>query len=197
MKNRHVRDIIRSEKADDHWYFLPVENKVVLDLGCGINSEFAPTPWYFIQDRKAKKVFGVDPDLNSYNWFKQNYNIQNFIHFLDYVDRLEKFEWYFENSKPDVIKIDVEGAEIVLHALNPKYLLGVTDIAIEYHNFPCLVACESLLDKLGMVICYYKFENIDLEHQGVIYGRLPKNPDEQKYNEMEKWKLMELKKINK
>jgi len=194
--NRHIKDIIRSEKPEDHWYFLPVQDKVVLDLGCGINSEHIPTPWYFLEQRKAKKVYGVDPDLNSYNWFRQNHNVQNFIHFMDFVDRLEKFEWYFENSKPQVIKIDVEGSEIFLHALNPKYLLGVTDIAIEYHSYSCLVSCETIMDKLGLVKSYYKFENIDLEHQGVIYGRLPQNPDEQKYNEMEKWKLMELKKIN-
>jgi hypothetical protein len=197
MTNRHVRDIIRDESPDNHWGFLPVFNKVVLDLGCGLNSEFTPTPWYFLQDKKAKKVYGVDADPNSYNWFKQNYNVQNFIPFMDYVDRFEKFEWYFENSKPEIVKMDVEGAEIVLHAINPKCLSTVTDIAIEYHSYAALVSCETLLEKLGMIISYYKFENIDLEFQGVIYGRLPKDPEEQKYNEMNKWKKIELNKINK
>ena len=195
MMIRHVRDIIRSEKPDDHWSFLPVENKIILDLGCGINSQFTPTPWYFLQERKAKKVYGVDPDINSYNWFRQNFNVQNFIHFMDFVDRLEKLEWYFGNSKPEVVKIDIEGSEIHLHALDPKYLSTVTDIAIEYHSFSNLVSCETLLDKLGMIKHYYKFENLDVEYQGVIYGHLPRDPEQQKYNEMNKWKKIELNKI--
>ena len=71
MMNRHVRSIIRDENPENHWGFLPVKDKVVLDLGCGVNSEFVPTPWFFLEMRKAKKVYGVDPDPNSYEWFKK------------------------------------------------------------------------------------------------------------------------------
>lgn len=167
---RKVVSIIEDENPINHWGFLPIENKIVLDLGCGLNSQFEPTPWYFLQNRKAKKVYGVDPDLNSYNWYKQNYNVQNFIPFMDYVDRLEKIEWYIENSKASVIKMDIEGSEVMMHALNPKYLKNVDDIAIEYHNFPCLVSCERLLEDNGFMVNYHKFKHLDLEHQGVIHG---------------------------
>ena len=193
--NRPIKKFITSEDPSDHWSFLPVEGKVVLDLGCGINSEFIPTPWYFLEMRKCKKVYGVDGNPESYKWFRENHNVQNFIPFMDMVDRIEKFEWYLSNSNAEVVKIDVEGAEVMLHALNPKYLLNVNHIAIEYHNFPCLVSCERLLNDNGFLIEYYGFENRDLEHQGVVYGRRPQSPDEQLNMELGKWKPLELKKI--
>lgn len=195
-KKREPIGIIMDENPENHWGFLPVQDKVVLDLGCGINSEFTPTPWFFHQDKKCSKIYGVDGDINSYNWFKQNYNVENFIHFCDMVDRLFKFEWYIGNTNPDVIKIDVEGAEIFLLGLDPKYLLNVSHIAIEYHNLSCLVACEKLLEENGFLIQYYKFGPVNIEHQGVIYGRKPQNPDEQLNMELSKFKPLELKKIN-
>lgn len=192
MTNRPVTNVIKSENPQDHWFFLPVQGKVVLDLGCGINSEYVPTPWYFLEMRKCKKVYGVDGDPNSYQWFKQNHNVQNFIPFMDMVDRVEKFEWYFGNTDAEVVKIDVEGAEIVIHSMNPKYLLNVNHIAIEYHNYSCLVSCEKLFKDNGFIAEYYKFENLDINYQGVIYGRRPQNPDEQKNMELKNWKQFEL-----
>lgn len=195
MSKRYSMGQILSEHPEHHWSFLPVEGKVVLDLGAGINSEHIPTPWYFHQEKKCAKVYGVDPDINSYNWFKQNYNVQNFIHFMDFVDRLEKFEWYIKNTNPDIIKIDVEGAELYLMGINPEYLSNVSHIGIEYHNLPCLIACENVLRDNGFVIEYYEFPNLDINYQGVIYGRKPQNPDEQVNMELSKFKPLELKKI--
>lgn len=169
MERKIIRDI-ENEDPSTHWGFLPVENKVVLDLGSGLNSEFMPTPWYFIQEKKAKMVYGVDPSEQSYQWFKQNYNIQNFIQFMDYVDRLEKFEWYINASKPDVIKCDVEGSEIFLMAIKPEVLEGVKHIGIEYHSLPALIAVEKMFQDNGYEIEYYKFPHLAIDHQGVIYG---------------------------
>ncbi len=42
--NREIKGEIHSEHPQDHWRFLPVEDQVVLDLGCVINSEHTPTP---------------------------------------------------------------------------------------------------------------------------------------------------------
>lgn len=190
--NRNVIGTITDEDPKNHWGFLPVENKVVLDLGCGLNSEFEPTPFYFIQHKKAKLVYGVDPNYNSYQWYKQNYNVHNFILFMDFVDTIQKFEWYIGNVKPDVIKMDVEGSEVLIHAMKPEYLSSVGHIAIEYHSLPALVSCEKLLQENGYIIDYYKFEHLPLDHQGVLYGRKPQNPDEQLNMELKNWKQFEL-----
>lgn len=194
MDRKIIREI-ENESPETHWGFLPVENKVVLDLGSGLNSEFAPTPWFFIQDRGAKMVYGVDPSEESYQWYKTNYNIQNFIQFKDWVDRIEKFEWYINASKPQIIKCDVEGSEILMMALKPEVLEGVTDIAIEYHNLACLIAVEKMFQDNGFTVEYYKFSHLAIDHQGVIHGfkrtgpvtKIRPTAEQLHIDEMNKW----------
>lgn len=168
--NREVKGIIQTENPIEHWGFLPVHNETILDLGCGINNtEFAPTPVYFIQNG-AHKVYGVDPSHQSYEWFKKNFNVKNFIPIMDYVDRTDKFEMYFGIVKPSVVKIDVEGSEVFMNAIKPEFLDGINHIGIEYHNLSCLISCENLLKENGFRLSYYKFPHLDLDHQGVLYA---------------------------
>lgn len=168
--DRLIKSIINTENPAEHWGFLPIENKVVLDLGCGINNEeYSPTPIYWINN-KAKFVVGVDASEASYQWFKKNYAIKKFINIMDYVDRIEKFELYLGYYRPQIVKIDVEGSEIFLNALKPEYLEGVEHIGIEYHNLPCLISCERLLKDNGYEIDYYKFNDLDIDYQGVIHA---------------------------
>jgi hypothetical protein len=167
--SREIKDYITSESPDVHWKFLPTKDETILDLGCGINSEFTPTPVYWIQNG-AKQVYGVDPGQDSYNWFNTNFKLKNFLPIMDWVDRLEKFEFYINATKPTVMKIDVEGSEIFLMGLKPELLEGVRHIGIEYHNLSCLLACEHLFKDNGYEMEYYKFDHLDIEYQGVIYG---------------------------
>ena len=168
--DRQIKDYIQTENPADHWKFLPIKGETILDLGCGINNnEFTPTPMYWIE-KGAAKVIGVDPAQQSYDWFKKNYSIKNFINVMDYIDRIEKFELYLGYYKPTVVKIDVEGGELYLNGLDSKYLDTVKHIGVEYHNLPCLVSCERLLKDNGFTIEYYKFNSVELDHQGVIHA---------------------------
>ena len=167
---REIKGIITSEKPDEHWGFLNVKDKMVLDLGCGINSEHTPTPWYFINDKKASFVVGVDSDNNSYQWFKQNFVVKNFIPIMDWVDRWEKIRMYIDYWQPEVIKMDIEGSEIFMNAVDAAHFKGVKEIGIEYHNLPCLLSCESKLKEAGFKLEYYKFEHLDIDYQGVLYA---------------------------
>lgn len=169
MKLRKIAGEIHTEAPSDHWRFLPIDGQTILDLGCGINSEHTPTPMYWIQN-KAKFVAGVDPSAQSYEWFKTNFNLKNFVMHQDYVDRIEKFELYLGYYKPNVLKIDIEGGELYLNGLDPKYLSGVRHIGIEYHNLSCLVSCERLLQDNGYEIEFYKFPHLDIDYQGVMYA---------------------------
>jgi predicted rRNA methylase YqxC with S4 and FtsJ domains len=175
MDNRNIIRTIENESPDTHWGFLPVKDKVVLDLGSGLNSEFMPTPYYFLQECKAKKVYGVDASEQSYTWYKQNFNVQHFIQFMDYVDRVEKFEWYINAAKPDIMKVDVEGSEIFMNAIKPELLKDITNIAVEYHNLPCLLSVEGLFKDNGYKLEYYKFNHLDIDFQGVIHAYKPTN----------------------
>jgi SAM-dependent methyltransferase len=167
---REIKSEITSENPEIHWGFLPTENETILDLGCGINNnEFIPTPMYWNQ-KGAKNIIGVDSSEQSYQWFKQNFNVKNFINVMDYVDRIEKFELYIGYYKPTVIKIDVEGSEIYLNALKPEFLEGVKHIGIEYHNLSCLLSCERLLSDNGYTLEYHKFTHLDIDYQGVLHA---------------------------
>lgn len=168
--DREIKGIITSEHPDIHWGFLNVKDKIVLDLGCGINSEHTPTPWYFINDKKAKYVVGVDSSQPSYNWFTQNFVVKNFIPIMDMVDRWEKIQMYIDYWKPEVIKMDIEGSEILMGPLNKRLFDNVEEIAIEYHNLACLITIENKLKEVGFKLEYYKFEHLDIDYQGVLYA---------------------------
>jgi hypothetical protein len=124
---------------------------------------------YWVQN-KAKMVYGVDPGQQSYDWFKQNFNVKNFINIMDWVDRTEKFDLYLLATKPSVVKIDVEGSEIFLNAIKPSNLDGVRHVGIEYHNLACLLSCEHLLTSQGYELDYYKFDHLDIDYQGVLHA---------------------------
>jgi hypothetical protein len=73
-------------------------------------------------------------------------------------------------TKPSVMKIDVEGSEIFMNAVNPECLEGIRHIGIEYHNLACLLSCEHLLRDNGYELSYYKFNHLDIDHQGVLHA---------------------------
>ena len=169
MERKIIRNI-DNEDPVNHWGFLNVKDRVVLDLGCGLNSEFMPTPYFFIQEKEATKVIGVDPSEQSYQWYKQNYNVYNFINHMDYIDRIEKLEWYIKHSGAQILKVDIEGMEILFNAINPEILKDIKQIGVEYHNLPALIAVERMLTENGFEVEYYKFPHLPIDHQGVIHG---------------------------
>jgi hypothetical protein len=166
----NLRGVIKNESPEEHWSFLPVKDKVVCDFGCGINSEFTPTPIYFHNQKQAKLVIGVDPSEQSYKWFKSNYNVPGFLMHLDYIDDVRKLEMYLDRYKPEVVKMDIEGEEALLGALKDQYVDCVKHFAVEYHSVGCRLICETMFKKWGFEVGIYKFETIDPEWQGVMYA---------------------------
>lgn len=167
---RKIKGTISNEDPTVHWGFLPIKDETILDLGCGINNnEFQPTPVYWVLNG-AKMVYGIDPSPQSYQVFKEQFVVKNFLNIMDYIDRVEKFELFIRATKPTVCKIDVEGAEIFMNALNPELLEGINHFGIEYHNLSCLVAIEGLFKQNGYSIDYYKFDHLDINYQGVLHA---------------------------
>ena len=167
---RKIKGIINSENPKEHWGFLPIKDETILDLGCGINNnEHIPTPMYWVQNG-AKQVYGIDPSKESYEWFNTNYVMPNCLIIMDYVDRVEKFELYFGATKPTVCKIDVEGSEIFMNAINPQLLETIKHFGIEYHNLPCLLSIEHLLEDNGYTLEYYKFDHLNVDYKGVLHA---------------------------
>jgi cyclopropane fatty-acyl-phospholipid synthase-like methyltransferase len=103
--------VVNSENPLEHWSDIEdLNNKVVLDLGCGwIDHGHASTPEYFIS-RGASKVIGVDISDNEIQKLKEIYPEHTFI--LRMIDSANDFTDLISTYKPDFIKMDIEGAEV-------------------------------------------------------------------------------------
>ena len=107
---------IPNEDPKNHWFFLKVKDKLVMDMGCSFyeayyNPGMLSTSEWFIKEG-ATKVIGFDsnPDeVKKYNIvYKNNPQYEVFELFLDSDVKIRELLKY----KPQVIKCDIEGGEI-------------------------------------------------------------------------------------
>jgi hypothetical protein len=167
--------IIRSEDPSEHWHFLDVKDKIVLDLGCGLWDSQMPTPYYFLKERGASKVIGVDSSVDSYNWYMTNFKEPNFLLHLDNIDHIDKFKMYIGFIKPHVIKIDIEGMELLMGNLTKELMEPVKEMAIEYHGLAHNIMLKTMFNEWGFTeVDQYAFEGIPVDSQGVFHARKPK-----------------------
>lgn len=120
-----------TESPDEHWGYLDVDGKVVLDLGCGnFGGEVTQsTPEFFIE-RGASKVIGVDVWIDSLNHIEHP-DIALIGMSIDNADEIANL---IRRFTPDVIKCDIEGGERHLLDLPDNVLQTVKAYAIETHD---------------------------------------------------------------
>lgn len=154
---------ITSEEPVDHWGFLNVKDKVVLDLGCSKFHSTIPTYEWFLQEG-ASKVIGVD--------LGEEKSDENFTYFQSWIDSDEKIKNFLQGHPIDVIKADIEGAEKYFQNISKENLNNVTEIAIEYHDeeLKALVLSKLAEWAFGVVDTYQLFD-IDIARMGVIHAK--------------------------
>jgi hypothetical protein len=137
--------------------FLPVHNRVVLDIGANI----ADSSIYFAS-QGAKMVYGIEPDKDSFELAKENVRINNLSDRIIIIwcgcsrqtnegangsspplislnDLMKKY-----NILPDILKIDCEGCEYDIILSSPDEVLKLFKyMQIEYH-----LGYRNLKDKL-------------------------------------------------
>lgn len=164
---------ITSENSSDHWSFVNVTGKCVLDIGCGVwhTPDFNETsPVYF--GKTAARVIGIDTSESCIDTYKKHFEDDDKyvfdcmnIHSVDQVrDLISTYDVNF-------IKSDIEGGERVLLDLTLEDLSNVTDLAIEFHT---LDLKQAFLDKIpnewGYTIdTVANFRGVP-DNLGVIYG---------------------------
>jgi hypothetical protein len=167
---------ITSENPADHWRFLNVKDKIVMDMGCSFwdstwNEDWLSSSEYFVS-KGAKKVIGFDAakhDIDRYNELYQN-DIRYEIFHLYVNDKLG-LEFILNKYKPQVIKCDIEGAEINFEDLNLDIFENIEEMAIEYHNGPTLEMCKKYLPIWGFKnIDIYQLHGLDLNSVGVYHA---------------------------
>ena len=146
-----VTKVVNSEDPLEHWSDITnVQNKIVLDLGCGwLFQPFLSTPEYFLS-REASKIVGVDVACEEIQKLKNTYPEHEFVckAIMNKEDMIELLETY----RPQVIKMDIEGYESVLNEMTTEHFSSVEELAIEYHNPECKEILERKLPEFGFNI---------------------------------------------
>jgi SAM-dependent methyltransferase len=153
---------ITSEEPDNHWGFINFKDKIVLDLGCGkFHSSISTYDW-FLQNG-AKQVIGVDLGDETSEYI-------NFIYSGGEVNSKERLLKLINEYNPQVIKSDIEGAEI--HFKDIDNLSSVEEFAIEYHSADLKNMLINKFDIWGFkYIEEIKLMGCDINEQGVLYAK--------------------------
>lgn len=151
---------ITSEEPIEHWRFLRPQGKIVLDLGCGkFYSSISTAQWFL--DQGASFVIGVDLG-------KENIIDDKFIAYAKAIQSKEDIE-YFLKYNPQLIKSDIEGAEMYFKDI--AAIPSLEEIAIEYHDENTNKICVDKLKEWGFVnIQQYQLFNEDVNRIGVYHA---------------------------
>jgi hypothetical protein len=178
--------MITSEDSRDHWPYVNVEGKVLLDLGCGRavahSDEYQQSPLFFGETLKASKVIGVDgnPEFN----YSEVERLKNFVETEKInVDGKYTFIWKMILSPDDLrnliknynitaIKCDIEGYETNFYTLTKEDLELVDVFALEYHQFDILETMTKKFEEWGFTIyAEGKFEYVHAPQAGVLLAK--------------------------
>jgi len=167
---------IPTEDPKHHWSFLNVKDKLVLDMGCSFyeayyNPGMLSSAEWFIENG-ATQVIGFDGDpeeVTKYNIvYKNDPRYEIFQLWLDTPGHIKKLLEF----NPQVIKCDIEGAEINFLPITKEEMDCVEEIAFEYHDIATREMCEKKLPEWGFdYIEQFSILDRHPDNQGVYYGR--------------------------
>ena len=162
---------VNNENPNEHWQFVDVIDKTILDLGCGRwesveyrDSNWPTTPEFWIQ-KGANKVIGVDSDQNEIDWFmKKHINNICFNFKCMMINSPQDLLNLINEYTPEIIKCDIEGGEIHFVNLNNDIVKQIQQYYIETHSDELYNKCISKLEECD----YDIYEKIDLTHTNGI-----------------------------
>lgn len=166
---------ITSENPENHWRFLNVKDKRVLDMGCSFwdssfNEGWLSSSEYFIS-KGAIEVIGFDSAMQDIEKYERLYGDDDrYKIFFLHMDSEEKMRHVLSHYKSQVIKCDIEGAEIFFDNITEDEMWFVDEIAIEYHNEPTKEMCEKKLKEWKFnKHQLYQLGNYDINRVGVYH----------------------------
>lgn len=167
MKSK-VTGLIMDERASEHYRAIECEGEIVMDLGCGrwgMTKLEDTSPGYFMA-QGAEKIIGVDKsnaDVACYSenlagvWIQENLLLTEQIRSLISI------------HKPTLLKVDIEGDEILLTCLGEDDMEGIRKMAIEYHS----EELEEMIQEWAEAIGFSQRENHRFSYgrgtKGVLY----------------------------
>ena len=166
MNKQRIIKEISVENPDQHWEYVNVKGKRVLDLGCGDFGNATilsyPSTFEYFLENDASFVVGVD-----YN----NIDIENLTNKVDLnkvktltmsIDNPQQIINLIEENNINIVKCDIEGAESALFDVPEENFKKVEEYYIETHSEDLHARCISKLTECG----YNIYAEIILSHTG-------------------------------
>ena len=128
-----VTGFILHERASVHYRAIQCEGETVMDLGCGRwgMTKLEDTSPGFFMSRGADKIIGVDKSNADVAWFCGNLPG---VWIQENLLSTEQIRSLISIHKPTLLKVDIEGDEILLTSLLQDDLKGIRKLVIEYHS---------------------------------------------------------------
>ncbi len=142
---------IKHEKASDHYRAIECRDEIVLDLGCGrwgIKEIDETSPGFFLK-QGATRIIGVDKSSADVAFYKENLSG---IWIQEKLEEPYQIRSLLAAHSPTLLKVDIEGDEILLLQLDEDDLTSVRKMAIEYHSEELEEGVFSWAEGLGFTL---------------------------------------------
>jgi len=149
---------IYNENYEECWGYVDYKGKTVLDLG----ADYGSTAYYFLK-KGAKAVVAVEGDEALASKLKRNYGEDARVSCVTkWISSSKDFEELIRTYPCDIVKVDIEGAEVHLEKVSYEALLSVNEWLIETHT-------QEIYDTLIRLFLKLKFKVyvIDYDMVGV------------------------------
>jgi len=148
-----------NENYDECWGYVSYKDKTVLDLG----ADYGSTAYYFLK-KGAIKVIAVEGDKSFSLRLAQNYGKNSrVVCILKWISCSKDIEELVKLYPSDIVKVDIEGAEIYIAEVPSEVLLSVKEWLIETHTEEIYNELSKLFLSLG-----FKVYAIDYGIKGVF-----------------------------
>ncbi len=156
-----------NENSAEHWKFINVKDKIVLDLGCGrwnkietVHTDWLTTPEHFIVNG-ANKVIAVDIDSEEIDWLNNKfYNHPQYTFILQSITSVADIKDLYSTYKPNCVKCDIETNEKFLLELTKEEFCSIEEYYIETHGSDLYHKFLKIFSEYD----YYITEQIELTH---------------------------------
>ena len=145
---------IYGEDYDSHWGFTSFKGKTVLDLG----ADYGSTAHYFLK-RGARRVVAVEGDPQLAGKLEENFRgDERVVPIHLFIERAEQVAELIKRFDPDLVKVDVEGAERILLDL-PRGLVERREWLVETHSDELYERLKRFFLECGLGVRAFLYSN--------------------------------------
>lgn len=151
-KQKIVKEIF-VENPDQHWEYVNVEGKRVLDLGCGDFGNATTLPYpstvEYLLERQASFVVGVDISVVDTENLKNKIDMSKIKILSMPIESSTQIIDLVEQNNIDIVKCDIEGFETALFDIPVEAFRKVEEYYVETHGNDLHNRCIEKLTECG------------------------------------------------